>query len=154
MSNEKTVQLTETAKALVASQRQGSLATVSTKHPAFPFCSLMPYALDGESRPVFLISSLAVHSKNLRNDARVSLLVTADSKELTDARVTMVGKVEPVPDEEIETVRKSYLLRHPEANQWIEFGDFQLVRMSLIDIYLIAGFGMMGWVDVDDYTVS
>ena len=35
----------------------------------------MPYALDGAGRPLFLISSMAVHTQNLAGDARASLFV-------------------------------------------------------------------------------
>jgi putative heme iron utilization protein len=37
---------------------------------------MMPYAADGAGRPVFFISSMAMHTQNLVEDPRSSLLVT------------------------------------------------------------------------------
>ena len=48
--------------------RVGTLSTVSRKQPGFPFGSVMPYALDSRGRPVFLISSMAMHTQNLQAD--------------------------------------------------------------------------------------
>ena len=58
--------------------RIGSLSTLSRKQPGFPFGSVMPYGLDEQGRPVFLISTMAMHTQNLRADPRASLLVTQD----------------------------------------------------------------------------
>ena len=54
----------------------GSLSTQSQKFPGFPFGSMMPYAADNFGRPVFFVSSMAMHTHNLRQDPRASLLIT------------------------------------------------------------------------------
>lgn len=56
------------------SGRIGSLSTISRKQPGFPFGSLMPYGLDTRGRPIFLISTMAMHTQNLHADPRASLL--------------------------------------------------------------------------------
>ncbi len=56
----------ERARTLIHLGRIGSLSTLSRKQPGFPFGSLMPYALDGQGRPVFLISTMAMHTQNLQ----------------------------------------------------------------------------------------
>ena len=66
----------ERARALVYLGRIGSLSTLSRKQPGFPFGSVMPYGLDEHGRPIFLISTMAMHTHNLRADPRASLLVT------------------------------------------------------------------------------
>ena len=66
----------ERARTLLHLNRVGSLSTLSRKRPGFPFGSVMPYALDEAGRPVFLISSMAMHTQNLQQDPRASLLVT------------------------------------------------------------------------------
>src|SRR5438874_494982 len=65
----------ERARTLAYLGRTGTLATLSRRHPGHPFASVMPYALDDAGRPVFLISSMAMHTQNLEADARASLLV-------------------------------------------------------------------------------
>jgi uncharacterized membrane protein YphA (DoxX/SURF4 family) len=55
----------ERARTLVYLGRMGSLSTLSRKQPGFPFGSVMPYGLDDHGRPVFLISTMAMHTQNL-----------------------------------------------------------------------------------------
>ena len=90
----------ERARTLLYLGRTGTLATVSRKHPGWPFGSVMPYSLDTQGWPVFLISGMAVHTQNLRADSRASLLVTQpgwDGDPLAGARVTVMGRVAELP---------------------------------------------------------
>src|SRR5208282_6733458 len=85
---------TERARTLMHVGRIGSLSTLSRKQPGFPFGSLMPYSLDDQGRPIFLISTMAMHTQNLQADSRASLLVTqpeTGSDPLGASRVTLVG---------------------------------------------------------------
>src|SRR5450755_3999771 len=66
----------ERARTLMHSGRIGSLSTLSRKQPGFPFGSLMPYGLDGQGRPIFLISTMAMHTQNLEADPRASLFLS------------------------------------------------------------------------------
>src|SRR5580658_1342751 len=91
----------ERARTLVYLGRIGSLSTLSGKQPGFPFGSLMPYGLDGRGRPIFLISTMAMHTQNLQADARASLLVTqadAGGDPLGASRVTLLGSVTPIAE--------------------------------------------------------
>src|ERR1700693_5708381 len=106
----------ERARTLMHSGRIGSLSTLSRKQLGFPFGSLMPYGLDGQGRPIFLISTMAMHTQNLRADARASLFVTepdTSDDPLGAARVTLVGSVTRIPETELATARMVYLTRHP-----------------------------------------
>src|SRR6202041_3655587 len=49
-----------------------TLSTLTRKHSGFPFGSLMPFVLDSAGRPIFLISSMAMHTQNLKADRRCS----------------------------------------------------------------------------------
>src|SRR6266568_3499474 len=66
----------ERARTLMYLGRIGSLSTLSRKQPGFPFGSVMPYGLDQLGRPIFLISTMAMHTQNLKAEARASLLIT------------------------------------------------------------------------------
>src|ERR1700746_3124201 len=66
----------ERARTLMYLGRIGSLSTLSRKQPGFPFGSVMPYGLDDHGRPIFLISTMAMHSQNLQADPPPSFLVT------------------------------------------------------------------------------
>jgi heme iron utilization protein len=137
--------------------RIGSLSTLSRKQPGFPFGSVMPYGLDDQGRPIFLISTMAMHTQNLQSDPRASLLVTqeeAGGDPLGASRVTLVGNVLPVPDADVAEARKLYLARYANSRYWVDFEDFSFYRMTLVDIYYVGGFGVMCWVSATDYDRS
>jgi putative heme iron utilization protein len=135
----------------------GSLSTLSRKQPGFPFGSVMPYGLDGHVRPIFLISTMAMHTQNLRADPRASLLVTQDDAggdPLGASRVTLVGNVLPIPQSEVAEGRKRYLARYANSKYWVDFEDFSFYRMDVVDVYYVGGFGVMGWVSASEYVGS
>jgi heme iron utilization protein len=142
------------ARSLLEARRLGVLTTVSSRLPGYPFASITPFSLDGQGRPVFLISGLAVHTKNLMADPRASLLVFESGFEqdpLGSARMNLLGGVRAVPEDEIASVRGAYLKDHPESAQWMGFGDFRLYRLEVTEVYYIGGFGEMGWISKDDF---
>src|SRR6266568_7428168 len=144
----------ERARTLVYLGRMGSLSTLSRKQPGFPFGSVMPYGLDDHGRPIFLISTMAMHTQNLQADPRASLLVTQDDTggdPLGAARVTLVGNVLPIPESEVPEARKLYLQRYANSKYWVDFEDFSFYRMDVVDVYSVGGFGVMGWVSASEY---
>jgi putative heme iron utilization protein len=147
----------ERARTLMHLGRTGSLSTLSRKQPGFPFGSVMPYGLDGEGRPVFLISTMAMHTQNLQADPRASLLVTqpdTTGDPLGAARITLVGNVLPVPKPEVAEARELYLARHANSRYWVDFEDFAFYRMDVVDVYYVGGFGVMGWVAAAEYRLA
>ena len=142
----------ERVRTLLVSERLGTLATQSARHPGFPFASVMPYALTGGAAPLFLISGMAVHTQNLIADPRASLLVMqsgADADPLGSARATLMGSVRRV--ESSAALRDAYLARHPSAKYWIDFSDFSFFQLDVTDVYFVGGFGVMGWVAASEY---
>ena len=147
----------ERARTLVYLGRMGSLSTLSRKQPGFPFGSVMPYGLDDHGRPIFLISTMAMHTQNLQADPHASLLVSqqvAEGEPLGASRVTLLGNVLPVPEPELAEARKLYLERHANSKYWVDFDDFSFYRMDVVDVYYVGGFGVMGWVSASDYDRS
>jgi heme iron utilization protein len=147
----------ERAHTLVYLGRTGSMSTMSRKQPGFPFSSVMPYGLDDHGRPIFLISTMAMHTQNLQADPHASLLVTQQDTEgepLGASRVTLLGNVLPVPKPELVEARKLYLERHANSKYWVDFEDFSFYRMDVVDVYYVGGFGVMGWVSASDYDRS
>lgn len=112
---------------------------------------MMPYAIDAHGRPVFFISSMAMHTQNLREDPRASLFITqpdASGDPLGAARVTLIGTAGDVLAAE---VRDLYLSRYENAKAWQEYTDFAYYRLEISGVYFIGGFGVMGWVAASDY---
>ena len=144
----------ERARTLIHLGRIGSLSTQSRKQPGFPFGSVMPYGLDERGRPIFLISTMAMHTQNLQADPRASLLVTqADGggDPLGAARVTVLGNVLKVAQSETAAVRKLYLASYTNSKYWVDYEDFSFYRMAVVDVYYVGGFGVMGWISASDY---
>ena len=144
----------ERIRTLISLASVGTLATLSRKHPGFPFGSLMPFALDPAGRPLFLISNMAMHTQNLKAEPRCSLFVgpaNADGDPLGAARATLIGLAEPVPASELDSVREIYLARHENSRYWVDFSDFSFFRLQPVDLYYVGGFGVMGWVEANEY---
>src|ERR1700753_722666 len=108
----------EPAKAvrtLLRRSRQGALATLMTGS-GDPYCSLVNVASHPDGSPVLLISRLALHTKNLLADSRVSLMLDerVEGDPLEGSRIMLAGHAqESEPGDEI--VRHRYLNAHPSA---------------------------------------
>lgn len=147
--------LAERARTLMQTGGASSLSTLSKKQPGFPFGSVMPYACDEAGRPLFLISQMAMHTKNITADPKATLLVAEHSSSpLGAARISIIGQVARLRDDEKQAALPAYLAAHPDAQQWAAFGDFGLFRMDVVDVYFIGGFGVMGWITPEDYAAA
>ena len=147
----------ERARTLVHLGRVGTLSTLSRRVPDWPFGSVAPYGLDDAGAPTFLISTMAMHTQNLLADDRASLLATAPGAHedpLGSGRVTLVGHVRRTAEDYTARVRELYLERHPSASYWVDFKDFAFFQMTVVDVYFVGGFGVMGWVESEDYAAA
>ena len=134
--------------------RIGSLSTHSRKFPGFPFGSMMPFAIDEGGRPVFFISSMAMHTQNLQQDQRASLLITqpdVHGDPLGSARLTLLGTAGVAPASEVSEL---YLSHYENARHWQNYDDFAYYRLEVEGVYFIGGFGVMGWVPADEYAAA
>src|SRR6202142_2165966 len=62
------------ARSLLRRSRQGALATLMPGS-GDPYCSLVNVASHPDGSPILLISRLALHTRNLLGDARISLML-------------------------------------------------------------------------------
>jgi putative heme iron utilization protein len=126
---------------LLSAARHGALATLTGD--GHPYASLVALASEG-GEPLFLLSELAEHTRNLRRDARASLLVAsaAGGDPLALPRATFVGRCVPESDGELAAV---YVAAHPSAASYLEMKDFGLWRLRVEAVRTIGGFGVMGW---------
>jgi len=143
----------ERARTLAESIRTGTLCTLATDLAGAPYGSLVTYAMDGPS-PVFFISELAEHTKNLRADARASLLVaeSGEGDPLAKGRVTLLGHAHGLSDRhERDVAHAAYLSAHPNAAYYIDYSDFAFWRLDVESVRYIGGYGRMSWIDVADW---
>ncbi|WP_027552098.1 HugZ family protein [Bradyrhizobium sp. Cp5.3] len=129
------------AKSLLRRSRQGALATLMVSS-GDPYCSLVNLASHPDGSPILLISRLAVHTRNILTDARVSLMLDerAPGDPLEGARIMLSGRAEQA-DAEKELLQRRYLNAHPSAEGFASFKDFSFFRIHPTGTHLVAGFG-------------
>src|SRR5471030_3334575 len=100
-----------TAKKLMRESRSGALATLQVAS-GDPYCSLVNVATAADGAPLLLISRLAVHTKNILVDRRVSLMIDErkEGDPLQGGRIMLMGTAAVTED---ANARRRYLERQP-----------------------------------------
>jgi len=133
-------ELASAARGLLRRAFKASLGTIDSAN-GYPYASLITLATDASGAPTFLISGLALHTRNLAHDQRASVLIDetgALADPLQGARVTLYGQAEKTAE---ERVRRRFLARHPEAAFYADFPDFAFWRLAVEGAHYIGGFG-------------
>lgn len=140
---------------LLAERPVAALGTLD-EHGA-PFVSMVPFAVEPASGALVLhVSALAVHTRQMQAEPRVSLLVMGadDWAESPQAlpRVTIAARAEFTPRDSAaeRPLRAAYLARHPQAELMTQLPDFTFVRLVPISARHVAGFGAARSVAPDD----
>ena len=130
------------ARSLLRRSRQGALATLMAGS-GDPYCSLVNVASHADASPILLISRLALHTRNLLADSRVSLMLDerAAGDPLEGARIMLAGRAEEAVGEAATILRRRYLNAHPSAEAFVDFKDFSFFRIAPTGLHLVAGFG-------------
>ena len=127
------------AKRLMRLARTGALASLEAG--GAPLTTLVGVASDFDGAPLFLMSTLSRHTRNLANDPRASLLLTGRHERgdpLNHPRVTLSGRVERCA---APRAKVRYLQRNPKAGLYAGFADFALYRLRIEDVHFNGGFG-------------
>jgi heme iron utilization protein len=130
------------ARSLLRRSRQGALATLMAGS-GDPYCSLVNVASHADASPILLISRLALHTRNILADSRVSLMLDerAAGDPLEGARIMLAGRAEEAAGEAAGMLRRRYLNAHPSAEAFVDFKDFSFFRIVPSAAHLVAGFG-------------
>ena len=130
------------ARSLLRRSRQGALATLMTG-TGDPYCSLVNVASHADGSPILLISRLALHTRNILGDSRVSLMLDerAEGDPLEGSRIMLAGRAEEASTDDLGILRRRYLNAHPSAEAFVEFKDFAFFRIRPTGAHLVAGFG-------------
>ena len=141
----------ERARTLVARIPTGTLCTLALEPEGYPYGSFVTVAFD-EGNPVFLISALAEHTKNLERDPRASLMVAEHGADdpLANGRVTMLGPCTRVEGDD-GRARGAFLAVHPNAAYYADFRDFGFWKLEVNSIRYIGGYGRMSWIGKEDW---
>src|ERR1700688_5192047 len=94
------------ARSLLRRSRQGALATLMPGS-GDPYCSLVNVASHPDGSPILLISGLAVHTKNILGDPRVSLMLDerAEGDPLEGSRIMLSGRAEEAAGDAVALLR-------------------------------------------------
>jgi hypothetical protein len=90
------------------------------RRAGYPFGTLVDFATDGAGMPIFCLSPLAIHARNLIEDSRCSLVVQMPGwTGLANARVTIFGDVFQLPPD------MQVCLDCSDCLDWGGVGDFR-----------------------------
>jgi putative heme iron utilization protein len=130
------------ARSLLRRSRQGALATLMPGS-GDPYCSLVNVASNWNGSPILLISRLALHTRNILGDPRVSLMLDerTEGDPLEGSRIMLAGRAEEAGDADEAILRRRYLNAHPSAEVFVNFKDFSFFRIKPVGAHLVAGFG-------------
>src|SRR6202047_3179154 len=104
------------ARSLLRRSRQRALAPL-VPGSGDPYCSLVNVASHPDGSPILLISRLALHTRNILGDPRVSLMLDerAPGDPLEGARIMLAGTAVEAGGEDGPLLRRRYLNTHPSA---------------------------------------
>jgi heme iron utilization protein len=136
----------ERARTLVAQIFTGTLCTLAIEPPGYPYGSFVTVAFE-KGNPIFLISILAEHTRNLERDPRASLLVAegGSADPLANGRVTMLGPCSRVEGDG-GSARATFLSAHPNSSYYADFRDFAFWKLHVESARYIGGYGRMSWI--------
>lgn len=84
-----------------------TMSSMHHRRAGYPFGTLVDFASDGAGFPIFCMSPLAIHTRNIVEDCRCSLVVQMPGwTGLANARVTIFGDVYQLPPELQEPARE------------------------------------------------
>ena len=134
-----------TLRHLLNHKRQASLATVEDGQP---YASMVAFVAEPEwDGFLMLLSGLSPHTRHLLAHPRASLMVCeAEQSDTEDVqtlpRVSLQGRVERVgrDDPEWSAVAARYLHKLPNAELFLQLGDFAFFRLVPESGRLVAGF--------------
>ena len=132
----------------------GTLCTLALEPEGYPYGSFVTVAFDNGD-PIFLISALAEHTKNLERDPRASLLVAEGGADdpLANGRVTIIGRCTRVEGDG-GSARAAFLAVHPNAGYYADFRDFSFWKLGAASIRYIGGYGRMSWVEQAEWQAA
>jgi putative heme iron utilization protein len=145
----------EEARTLVASTPQGVLASLTTTGD--PWGSVVTYGALEDGSPVFLVSRMAEHTRNLEGDPRASLVVAEppnDENPLDRGRVTLAGRVSRPEGDDLAAARAAHLRAMPSAELYADFDDFLFFVLHVERVRWVGGYGRMDSATAEDYAAA
>lgn len=125
------------------------VAALATLHDGRPFASMVPFAattVGGRLRLVVHVSGLASHTRDMRADPEVCLLITAAEsggvppQAVPRVSIPAVAEFVPADAPDHAALKAAYLEKFPEAEPLFGFADFAVVALAPTAARFVAGF--------------
>lgn len=133
---------------ILAAESEAALASLEADAP---FTSAVGYVYEKSAEEesagsvYLLLSDLARHTKNIKKNPKVSLLVISREKSAPvheKERLSLQGKISLVTDNKKSgELRRSYLKVFPRAEIFFGLPDFRFYELNISEIHWIGGFG-------------
>lgn len=137
------------ARLLIRSRDRAALGT-RLADDGRAYVSLVATATDVDGATLLLLSGLSDHTRNIAEDAAVSLLFDGTAgfaNPQEGPRATVMGRAVRLSDVELDRARRRYLARHPGAALYAGFADFGFYRVAPERIHWVGGFGKAAWIE-------
>lgn len=141
--------------------RGAATAALGVIHPdtGAPHVTRVAFGLSARGEMLTLVSALSLHTRAMRSDPRVSLLlgeVGAKGDPLTHPRISIAARAAFVPadDPDRARLRADWLGHHPKAQLYIDFADFAFVRFDPDGASLNGGFARAYQLLREDLTLT
>lgn len=133
------------ARQLCRKQHSGVLSTISSAIEGYPFGSVTPFMLTAEGDPILFISDLAQHTRNIKQNPKVSLITYDASQDdsQANARVTILGDATLCKD---PSIKEDYFAFFPQARDYQQTHDFNFYQIHTHRVRYIGGFGKIHWI--------
>ena len=120
--------------------RAAAASTLATQGDGQPFASLVTHAMAPDGALLLWLSTLSQHTRQLAREPRCALMAQGQptsANPQTAPRATITGLAEQIED---PALKARWLVRHPYAALYADFGDFGLWRVVPQSGLLVGGF--------------
>ena len=133
------------ARQLLAGRLHGVLSTLEADRPDQPFGSVVPYCPGRNGAPLFLLSHLAQHTKNLLVNPRAALTILASFSGDVQQSSRLTGEGAVVSAEEDMGDAERYFRYFPQSRPYHDELGFRFFRFVPERWHFNSGFATARW---------
>ncbi|MDG0968719.1 MAG: DUF2470 domain-containing protein [Porticoccaceae bacterium] len=142
---------------LFRSSETAILSTLSKSTNSYPFGSFTTYATS-YNRDLFIYASdIAEHTKNILHDSRACVTITSvttDGDKQTSPRLSLIGDLVPVNNQDTKKCETRFLKFLPESERYSQIHGFNFYQLKIVKARWIGGFGRIAWLNNHHWTVE
>jgi len=143
----------EESRTIIANSTHGTLGSLSDD--GTPWASLVTYGVMADGSPVFCLSTLAEHARNLEKNRQASLMVADrfhSGEILAGGRVTLAGRVRRANEHpDANLAREAHLAAIPSAAMYADYNDFSFWILDVERVRWVGGYGRMDSATAGEY---